>query len=583
MDTTLSWDESENPHEELFSLIKKLKQDQSQRLNDFSLHQYLYSNQKSFLRINYNSPPIKLNALQSMIDTVTSKIAKNRVKPMFLTTGGDWSLQNKVKKLNDGIKAIFLKIKLYFLMPLVFRDACIFGTGFAKVFREEDAILVERILPREIFVDDAEAEYGNPRQLFQIKTVSKKLLIDQFPEFESEIKNAGESIDTGIVNKKNKFSEESVDIIEAWILPSFDKAGKHILAIESAVLNPDNTEYKKKYFPFVKFDWSSPIEGFWGQGLIAQCKSIQGEIDRIVTRIQQSLHLIAVPRIMVSTGSRIVNSHLTNEIGGILEYNGNSPPQFHTATAVNAEVYRYLDSLIEKIYQFGGVSQLSATSKKPAGLDAAVAIREYNDIETERFMLVGQNYEQAFLDISERIIDCADEIVEEYGSFPVKAPGKNSIEVIEWKDIRMETDAYLIQVFPTALLPSTPTGKLQTVFDMLKLGLPLGTENIFKLLDFPDLESITREFTAQDEIFDKIIEQIVDGKKVLMPEPFMNLPMGLKRMQQAYVQYLTLDLPEEKLSKFQDWMAIAEQMIQSMAPPPSPNQPAPSPSLPQPQ
>jgi hypothetical protein len=42
---------------------------------------------------------------------------------------------------------------------------------------------------------------------------------------------------------------------------------------------------------------------------------------------------------------------------------------------------------------------MSASSQKPAGLDSGVAIREFQDIETERFALVSQNYEDCYISI----------------------------------------------------------------------------------------------------------------------------------------------------------------------------------------
>jgi hypothetical protein len=50
---------------------------------------------------------VTLNIVQSMIDTVVSKITKNRPKPMFITEGGDFSQQRRAKKLSQFIEGQF--------------------------------------------------------------------------------------------------------------------------------------------------------------------------------------------------------------------------------------------------------------------------------------------------------------------------------------------------------------------------------------------------------------------------------------------------------------------------------------------
>ena len=47
-----------------------------------------------------------------MIDTIVSKVTKNKPKPTFLTDGGDWDLQQKAKKLTKYCEGIFYSTNL---------------------------------------------------------------------------------------------------------------------------------------------------------------------------------------------------------------------------------------------------------------------------------------------------------------------------------------------------------------------------------------------------------------------------------------------------------------------------------------
>ena len=96
---------------------------------------------------------ITFNVVQSAIDTVTSKIAKNKPKPYFLTSGGNWAQQRKAKKLNKFVEGIFYEQETYKHATRIFKDACIFGDGVIHVYRKDDKICYERVMARELFTD----------------------------------------------------------------------------------------------------------------------------------------------------------------------------------------------------------------------------------------------------------------------------------------------------------------------------------------------------------------------------------------------------------------------------------------------
>ena len=120
------------------------------------------------------------------------------------------------------------------------------------------------------------------------------------------------------------------------------------------------------------------------------------------------MHLVSVPKLLVEASSKIVTAHLNNKIGGIIKYAG-TPPTYAPLGGIPAELFSHLQFLVNKAYEISGISQLSAQSLKPSGLDSGKALREYNDIETERFMSVGMRYEKVFMDAAE-IIDAGKNV-----------------------------------------------------------------------------------------------------------------------------------------------------------------------------
>ena len=136
-----------------------------------------------------------------------------------------------------------------------------------------------------------------------------------------------------------------------------------------------------------------------------------------------------------------------------------------------------------------GISQLSATSNKPAGLNSGKALREYNDIETDRFMTIGQMYERFFLELANHSIGVAVDIYNDIGSYPVKLPNKKYLETVDWSEIDLSEDDYVMKMYPVSSLPETPEGKLQTIQEYIQAGM-LTPRTGKRLLDFQTLNKL---------------------------------------------------------------------------------------------
>jgi hypothetical protein len=80
------------------------------------------------------------------------------------------------------------------------------------------------------------------------------------------------------------------------------------------------------------------------------------------------------------------------------------------------EVYQQLERLVNFAYQQAGISQLAAGSKKPEGLNSGVALREFDDNQTDRFASLSRAYDTFFVDLAYQVTDKAKEIALRDGS-----------------------------------------------------------------------------------------------------------------------------------------------------------------------
>lgn len=513
-----------------------------------------------------NAARVTLNVVKACIDTVGSKIAKSKPRPMFLTDDGNWSEQERAKKLTKFVDGAFDEMGYYLEKQKAFRDSEIFGTGAVKFFKKDGKVACERSMIDELIVDDAESIYGTPQSLHQVRYVNRDILLESFPAHEIAIKAAACAFSANVMSPAAK---DVLRVVESWHLKSGKKAkdGKHAIVLDGATLFAES--YESETFPFEFMRWSDRITGFYGIGIAEELIGIQMEINKMLATIKRAQDLMCVPRVWIESSSAINTNGITNEIGGTGIYTG-TPPTFTTAPGMSPEVYSHLQMLYQKAFEIVGVSQLSATAKKPAGLDSGIALREYQDIESERFQLVNQRYDDGALAAAAILIEKTEEMSVDGTGYRVKVKGSKGTRTLSWKDVRMDQEDYVMRAFPTSILPTTPAGRLQTTQELTQAGF-IDKDQAMDLLDFPDLEAYMSTKNAPVDLVKKIVEGFLERGEYQTPEPYMNLQMSATMVQYAYIRAKLDNVPEEKLDLFRRFMDDCQALItQASAPPEDP-------------
>lgn len=545
----------------VYARVNSIQDNQSYMQDKNQIYLCMYGNTHDFgygsISYDYSEPisGLTLNVVQIMIDTLASRIGSNEPRPFFLTDEGNWQQQDQAKKLNKFVYGQFYASKTYEKTLKAFLCAGVWGTGIVKHYIEDNKIKTDWVLPDEIIVDQKEGMYGEPKSMFQVRYVAREVLKEKFPKFAGEIDSIPfESYD--LVGEDTV--SNMVKVIEAWHLKSGENAkdGKHTISIKGVLLLEE--EYKRDKFPFSTYRIFDPILGFYGKGVAEALAPIQMEINKTIKRISKSLHMNSIPRVFIERGANVKKGHINNDIGGIVEYDG-KPPVFDVARSVSPELANYLENLYRKSFEIIGLSQLTAQSMKPAGLDSGKAIREYNDIETERFKRMAKGWEAFHLDIADHYIDLAQEISEKDPSYSVLAIDKDGTEKIRWKDINLDRDAAIMQAYPTSMLPKSPSGRLQFAQELTQAGF-IGQEEGLELLDFPDIKSVTNLKTSNYKMAGKIMKNFLDGK-FIEPDMYHQNALILPYIQQGLVYYETQSLDEKKLDLFRMWIDEALLLI----------------------
>lgn len=532
----------------------------------------LYSNRVAFSLEGHDwfsaidsGEKIRLNVCKSCLDTSVAQTATQKSRPMHLVTGGDFEAKQRAKRLDKFVLGCFQDVKQYVLGLDIYRDAGIYGSGFEKIYDDHGRIRCEKVPPSEILVDDHEAKYGKPRQLFHVKEVEKAVLkMDpDFKKYKAEIELSC------LLHQEASDSDTLTDkctVIEVWLLPSFPGAGDglHAISVEKVCLVHE--EWKDVNFPIAKYDWTPALYGYRGMGLIEELQPVQIEINYIAQKIQKLMNIMTTS-VWVEKGSQV--GPINNKDGACRSYTGR-PPMFQTVSPISGEYFQHLDRLKAVAYELSGISQLSAQSLKPAGLDSGAAIRAFQDVGSQRFRHMSQRWAQFNLDVGERMVECARRIRDRGEDVQVLCQGDRDVESINFESAELERDKYVMAVHPMNALPDEPAGKIQTLKELAQVNPALGPALMQLLDDVPDLGRLAKRENAQFDLPEKYISSILEHGVYESPFAEMNLQATRTQATSALLQARIDGVPEDRIELLRRFIDEVDFLMT----PPAPQMPA---------
>ena len=505
------------------------------------------------------------NLVSSVVDTLVSKLTQDRPQPVFLTDNGDYKERNLAKKLNNFILGEFYRTKAYEIGEYILTDALIQGTGCLKILETQDRkVGIERVLLTELFVDLQESAYGDPRRLYQVKLMDRAMVEALFPK---EKRKAEESmaarIDSSADNTRS--IADLIMVVEGWSLPSGENTGDGFHSIACSEGELFHEKWDKDKFPFVFLHHRKRQMGFWSMGSAETLMPTQLELNSLLDTISRSIKLCGVPRVFVEEGSKCNTASFVNKIGTVIKYRG-AAPIFSVSPSNAPELYEERARLIQFGFEQEGLSMLSATSQKPAGLNSGEAQRVYQDINSDRFAALERRYTNFYVDLAYQIIDKAMDIAERDGKYAtVFTDRKKGCKEIELPDISLLQNPFIIQAYVQSSLPKEPAGRLQKVTEMIQSNM-ISIQEGRRLLDFPDLGQIETLANSSEERIFQYLDDMIDEGKYQGPDQWMDLAKATEIVTQYINLYSTCNLEEEKMQMLRDFFAEIQDLQMAAMP-----------------
>ncbi len=484
---------------------------------------------------------ITWNVIRSVVLTVASQVARSRPRARILATGGDYRQKRKAQKLTTFTDGLFNEARVYEKTQAAFVAAGAFDVAGVEVHREHDRVAVSLVRASEIMVGANDGIDGRQRTIYRRKYLDRGVVMAAFGKGRGNEEKAAAIAAALAADPTGDGNTNLIEVYEAWHLRSSPDAkdGWHVISLPRSA-EGDATllveEYKRDYHPIILFKWDPALSGPYGRSAAEVLLPIQVAVNTQLDKIARCQHLTAVPRTWVHVNSKINKASINNAPAGTYYYTGTAgPPKTETAVALNAESYEQLERHYQRAFALYGVNTSVAAGQKEAGTTSAVAIREALDVQTARFAILSQRWDQLHMDIARAAIDTAKEIYQDNKAYQVSAPGTAILETIDWADVDMEEDAWIIQPYPVSLLPQTPQGRIDRVKDLVasQIWSPARAEAALDDLDPDSHEKLAR---SPEKNIDRICDAMLMDGKYEGPEPYYDLKQCLK----TAVEYVNL-------------------------------------------
>jgi hypothetical protein len=560
--------------------------------------------------------PPGYNVIQSCVDAKTAHIVKNKIRPFFLTERGNWEERQNAQAMGRAVEAVFHEVGIYGDLGI---DVCfqgqLFDGGAVKCAPDfaNNRVLVERVFAHDVFVDERDALHRRPRQMSHRSVLDRQVLLDFFKDADEEVleaircaKPAPYDLSHPDLAHHDRICDQVV-VWERWHLPSgrvdrskpeafgYDKKGKpadiphdgrHIICVAGKTLLIEAWPFD--YFPIIVFRPMPKPVGYWSRSLPETLAGAQIALNRMNLRVDGIMNLHARPLLIAWQRAKLNTSKITNSWATILESQVMPSQALLPITygSIPAEYIQRIDRIIEWAEKQAGLSEMSISARKPAGVDHAPGMQHLSDEESLRHTPAFRAWEQFHLDLARCVVDCIRLLAERDDNFEVIWGDDKDMKRIKWKSVDLQDAKWRLKVWPTNLLPQTPAAKMSRLIEFVQNGIFTPQQALMALGDdYPDIEAMMGDSNSALENIENKIRNLVDGGdyEKSMPHPYLNLELAKQIAAEKLNRFEADGMEESKLDAvrqfYEDVLALIVK-AQPPAPPPMPGAIPPGPPMP---
>lgn len=434
-------------------------------------YQYYYNTPISLLQDGDLLRAPSTNVIKSVIDSLVSKLSNNKVRPFFAPVDGTFKTKKVIRQAQQFFDIYYDKINLNNIISETFKDACIFDIGYIII--NPFTFEVERVPSYCI----EELNVNGENKVALIKWIHQpSLILDKY----------------GIESKRQYINVEMLIKENEAILYVDEKKVKTI---------PTNG------YPIVNVYYNEPINNGKTVSIVDELEGIQTQIDLINAKIAATSQLTPANLVFIDEQSGLKSSDVNNKDCqiypvGIQPGNTANPVNVVTPVPFDPAWSAMLDFYINKAYDMIGISQLSAQSRKPSGLDSGIALQTMEDIESDRFEVQVNHFINAYINVTRKLIEIIPE------DFEI-LPADKYQSTMTWATLKEQNNLYKVQYSAATSLSKEPAERAKQIIQMSQIGL-ITPSKAAELMDMPDLTDAYTDAEAMEMAVAAVINNAVE-------------------------------------------------------------------------
>lgn len=411
------------------------------------------------------------NIIKSVIDSLVSKLSNNKVRPFFAPVDGTFKTKKVIRQAQQFFDIYYDKINLNNIISETFKDACIFDIGYILI--NPFTFEVERVPSYCI----EELSVNGENKVALIKWIHQPSLA---------------------LDKYNVATSRQYVNIEMLIKE--DEATLYV--DEKKVKTVPTTGY-----PIVNVYYNEPVSNGKTVSIVDELEGIQTQVDLINAKIAATSQLTPANLVFIDEQSGLKASDVNNKDCqiypvGIQPGNTANPVNVVTPVPFDISWRTMLDFYINKAYDMIGISQLSAQSRKPSGLDSGVALQTMEDIESDRFEVQVNHFINAYIDVTRKLIEIIPE------DFEI-LPADKYQSTMTWATLKEQNNLYKVQYSAATALSKDPAERAKQIIQMSQIGL-ITPSKAAELMDMPDLTDAYSDAEAMEMAVAAVINNAVE-------------------------------------------------------------------------
>lgn len=451
--------------------------------------------------------------------------------------------------LANGILEYYMREKgLEDCLKSAVEMAVVMGSGFIKMewnatsgeeydvdpetgeFAYEGDLEFSNLSPLDVVVDGTKESWRHEWVMVR-SYQNRHNLAAKYPEYAEKIKSLPTKTDLNRFRLAAWSNDETDDI------PVFEfyhkrtealKEGRYMLFLAEDIVLLD-TKLPYRTIPIFRIAPSTILGTSYGYTPMFDVFPIQQAINSLYSAIMTNQNAFMVQNIFVPRGADLNSTSLE---GGLNVIEGNAKPEALNLTETPAEVFKFLEMLIQSAETISGVNSV-ARGNPEASLRSGNALALIQSMAIQFISGFQQSYVKLIEDSGTALIN----ILKDFATTPkiVALVGKNNrpfLKEFTGEDINAISRVYVDVGNPLA---RTIAGRVQMAEQMLQMKLFKNPQQYFQVIETGKLETMFEGDMAQLMLIKRENERMIDGVKVLA------LPLDQHRMHIIEHQAISAD------------------------------------------